>query len=191
MQTLPARANRRHPKTAADAFFLTVFDRCSDSRPVVAGRSHGTSWGLRKLLYNCYASWRMGWHKLCRLAGRIYTPTLPPTAVTPGLRPRPLTGARNPKMLLLIAGHLQSQNTGLKAPVWLPDKGAVPSSEPPYGGGPAGPGQTQRPRPVDEAGSCVWRSAPVFASTHRGAQQKSAKRKRFFWVVGGFRESIQ
>ncbi len=39
-------------------------------------------------------------------------------------------------------------------------------------------GQTQRPRPADETGSCVWRSAPVFASTHCGAPQKSAKRKR-------------
>ena len=38
--------------------------------------------------------------------------------------------------------------------------------------------QTQRPRPVDETGSCVWRSAPFFASTLRGAPQKSAKRKR-------------
>ena len=36
-------------------------------------------------------------------------------------------------------------------------------------------GQTQRPRPVDETGSCVWRSAPFFASTLRGAPQKSAK----------------
>ena len=39
-------------------------------------------------------------------------------------------------------------------------------------------GQTQRPRPADETGSCVWRSAPVFASTRCGAPQKSAKRKR-------------
>ena len=27
-----------------------------------------------------------------------------------------------------------------------------------------------------------WRSAPIFASAHRGALQKSAKRKRFHWV---------
>ena len=33
-------------------------------------------------------------------------------------------------------------------------------------------GQTQRPRPA------VWRSAPVFASGHRPAPRKSAKRKR-------------
>ena len=39
-------------------------------------------------------------------------------------------------------------------------------------------GQTQRPRPADETGSCVWRSAPVFASGHRPAPRKSAKRKR-------------
>ncbi len=39
-------------------------------------------------------------------------------------------------------------------------------------------GQRRRPRPVDETGSRRWRSAPVFASTHRGAPQKSAKRKR-------------
>ena len=44
--------------------------------------------------------------------------------------------------------------------------------------GEAEQGQTQRPRPADETGSCVWRSAPVFASTLRGAPQKSAKRKR-------------
>ena len=39
-------------------------------------------------------------------------------------------------------------------------------------------GHEQRPRPVDETGSCEWRSAPVFASAHCGAPQKSAKRKR-------------
>ena len=37
---------------------------------------------------------------------------------------------------------------------------------------------------MDETGSCVWRSAPVFASGHRPAPQKSAKRKRFFWAAG-------
>ena len=44
--------------------------------------------------------------------------------------------------------------------------------------GEAEQGQTQRPRPADETGSCVWRSAPVFASGHRPAPRKSAKRKR-------------
>ena len=43
MQTLPARANRRHPKTAADAFFLTVFDRRSDCRKAPAVRWRATS----------------------------------------------------------------------------------------------------------------------------------------------------
>jgi len=31
---------------------------------------------------------------------------------------------------------------------------------------------------VAETGSCEWRSAPVFASGHRPAPQKAAKRKR-------------
>src|SRR5699024_5397645 len=39
-------------------------------------------------------------------------------------------------------------------------------------------GHEQRPLPVAEAGSCEWRSAPVFASGHRPAPQKAAKRKR-------------
>ena len=37
-------------------------------------------------------------------------------------------------------------------------------------------------RPPRRAGSRRWRSAPVFASARRGAPQKSAKRKRFYWV---------
>ena len=45
-----------------------------------------------------------------------------PTAVTPRLHRRPLTGALNQKLLLL-------------------GKGEAKSSEPPYGGGPAGPGE--------------------------------------------------
>ena len=57
-------------------------------------------------------------------------------------------------------------------------EGAVCGLEPLSRGGGAAAGQTQRPRPVDEAGSCVWRSAPVFASGRRPAPQKSAKRKR-------------
>ena len=39
-------------------------------------------------------------------------------------------------------------------------------------------GQTQRPRPVDETGSCVWRRAPIFTRGHRPPQGKLAKRKR-------------
>ena len=39
-------------------------------------------------------------------------------------------------------------------------------------------GHEQRPRPADETGSCEWRSAPIFASGHRPAPQKPAKRKR-------------
>ena len=66
-------------------------------------------------------------------------------------------------------------------------EGAVCGLEPLSRGGGAAAGQTQRPRPVDEAGSCVWRSAPVFASGRRPAPQKSAKRKRFYRVEGGFR----
>ena len=38
--------------------------------------------------------------------------------------------------------------------------------------------QTQRPRPVDETGSCVWRRAPIFTRGHRPPQGKLAKRKR-------------
>ena len=48
--------------------------RCSDSRPVVAVCSHETSWGFRKLLYNCSASRRMRWRRLCRsIRGIIFT----------------------------------------------------------------------------------------------------------------------
>ena len=39
-------------------------------------------------------------------------------------------------------------------------------------------GHEQQPRPADETGSCEWRSAPIFASGHRPAPQKPAKRKR-------------
>ncbi len=39
-------------------------------------------------------------------------------------------------------------------------------------------GQTQRPRPADETGSCVWRSAPIFTRALCGPQGKLAKRKR-------------
>ena len=64
-------------------------------------------------------------------------------------------------------------------------KEQLPVQSPPTGGRSRRlQGQTQRPRPVDETGSCVWRSAPVFASGHRPAPQKSAKRKRFFWAAG-------
>ena len=38
--------------------------------------------------------------------------------------------------------------------------------------------QTQRPRPADETGSCVWRSAPIFTRARRRPQGKLAKRKR-------------
>ena len=44
--------------------------------------------------------------------------------------------------------------------------------------------QRRRPRPVDEAGRRRWRSAPVFASGHRPAPQKPAKRKRRLTVPG-------
>ena len=44
--------------------------------------------------------------------------------------------------------------------------------------GEAEQGQRRRPRPVDETGSCRWRSAPVFASARCGTKQRSAKRKR-------------
>ena len=47
--------------------------------------------------------------------------------------------------------------------------------------------QRRRPRPVDEAGSRRWRSAPVFASALCGAPQKSAKRKRTEpWTQNGW-----
>ena len=39
-------------------------------------------------------------------------------------------------------------------------------------------GHEQRPLPAAETGSCEWRCAPVFASGHRPAPQKAAKRKR-------------
>ena len=39
-------------------------------------------------------------------------------------------------------------------------------------------GHEQRPRPADEAGSCEWRSAPIFAKAFIMLLQKSAKRKR-------------
>ena len=39
-------------------------------------------------------------------------------------------------------------------------------------------GQTQRPRPADETGSCVWRSAPIFTRAHCRPLGKLAKRKR-------------
>ena len=42
---------------------------------------------------------------------------------------------------------------------------------------------------MDETGSYGWRSAPIFASDHRGAPQKSAKRKRFQCVPCSFRVS--
>ena len=38
--------------------------------------------------------------------------------------------------------------------------------------------QTQRLRPADETGSCVWRRAPIFTRGHRPPQGKLAKRKR-------------
>ena len=108
--------------------------------------------------------------------------SLPPTAVTPRLHRRPLTGALNQKLLLL-------------------GKGEAKSSEPPYGGGPAGPGgkhtealpaaetaEAEQGQPSKYASGLrpalhIWAtatrgSAPVFASGRRGAPQKSAKRKR-------------
>ena len=42
---------------------------------------------------------------------------------------------------------------------------------------------------MDETGSYGWRSAPIFASDHRGAPQKSAKRKRFQCVPYSLRVS--
>ena len=32
-------------------------------------------------------------------------------------------------------------------------------------------GQTQRPRPADETGSCVWRSAPIFTRAFMPAEK--------------------
>ena len=45
---------------------------------------------------------RSRWRQLCRSTGRIYTPTLPPTAVPPVLRARPHTGALNHRLLLPV-----------------------------------------------------------------------------------------
>ena len=59
------------------------------------------------------------------LTGRIYTPTLPPTEVTPALRARPLTGALNHKLFLLGEGCAY-----LKAWPKSPDKKAVGGLEP-------------------------------------------------------------
>ena len=48
-------------------------------------------------------------------------------------------------------------------------------------------GQTQRPRPADETGSCVWRSAPIFTRALCGPPGKLAKRKRKAAGRGGYR----
>ena len=81
----------------------------------------------------------------------------PPIEAPPWLRHRPHTGALNHRLLLLVAGCLQPQSLSLTESAQPPGRGAVKNSEPRQGRG-RRPGQTQRPRPVDEAGSCVWRS---------------------------------
>ena len=65
----------------------------------------------------------------------IYDLNPPPTllSVPPALRARPHTGALNHKLLLLFAGCLQPQSTGLKVAPPPLDEGAAKSSEPPQG----------------------------------------------------------
>ena len=111
--------------------------------------------------------------KVCRsIQGMILTRPPAPLAEPPRLRRRPCRGSE-PKTA--PSGYRQRSTQSLCLTVWnnRKKKGVATGIEPPLG-----PGQTQRPRPADETGSCVWRSAPVFASTHCGAPQKSAKRKR-------------
>ena len=79
----------------------------------------------------------------------------PPTEAPPWLRHRPHTGALNHRLLLLVAGCLQPQSLSLTESAQPPGRGAVKNSEPRQGRG-RRPGQTQRPHPVDETGSCCW-----------------------------------
>ena len=92
-----AHWNHQHTKTAADAFFLTVFDRRSDCRKAPAVRWRVTS----NVWAGCCIAFTPHGGCLCEnfavLPGGTFEPTHPPTEVTPGLRPRPLTGALNLK----------------------------------------------------------------------------------------------
>ncbi len=99
--TLPARANHRQSKTAADAFFLTVFDRRSDCRkaPAVRWRVTSNVWAGFCIAFTPHGG--LVAKNFAALPGGTFEPTHPPTEVTPGLRPRPLTGALNHKLLLL------------------------------------------------------------------------------------------
>ena len=113
-QAFPPRLRRRPeglcaqtaPSFPVRAFLPARASRCKRQRRCAAAG---------ELLYNCCVSRRMSWHKLCRSAGGIYIPTHPPTEVTPGLRPRPLTGALGRGLLPLFAGCLQPQSVSLKA----------------------------------------------------------------------------
>ena len=137
MRALPARANHRQSKTAADAFFLTVFDRRSDCRkaPAVRRRVTANVWADFYIAFHSHGGFGAG--RFVSLPGgtfepspgcgalfllrgaepackkqtaapappRLYLPQAaarlrshPPTEVTPGLRPRPLTGALNHRL---------------------------------------------------------------------------------------------
>ena len=73
--------------------------RCSDSRPVVAVRSHETSWGSANFCITAAPHGGWGGGDLAALSGGLFLPTHPPTEVTPSLRLRPLAGALNRKLL--------------------------------------------------------------------------------------------
>ena len=134
MRALPARANHKQSKTAADAFFLTVFDRRSDCRkaPAVRWRMTSNVWADFYIAFHSHGGFADG--KFAALPGGIFEPTHPPTEVTPGLRPRPLTGALNFSLLPLWLAVPQ-----LQGPRSINPGGAVFGSEP-HRGGPAGPG---------------------------------------------------
>ena len=82
--------------------------------------------------------------ELCRSAVGTFEPTHPPTEVTPGLRPRPLTGALHHKLLLLFAGCTAAAKHQPKTAAKPLNEGAAIGQRAPHRGAPPQAGRGYR-----------------------------------------------